>query len=79
MDDQAPAPDLLVIFYNKFIDEYRICTYDKLEQDFRYMRANFGDLMDESTGDDWVDYQLLHTFQPTHWTNAPLPPYEEYD
>lgn len=76
MDDSLPASDQEVIFYNKYIDEYRVCTLEKLEKDFKFVRTHFGDIIDEPSDEEWVDYQLLHTFHPTHWTPAPLPPYD---
>lgn len=72
--DDLPPQDLKCIFYNLFLDEYRICTIDKLEDDYRFIRDNFGDLIDEDTGNQTVDYYLKNTFHPTHWTIAPTPP-----
>jgi hypothetical protein len=75
-EEGLPPPDSLTTFYNKFTDEYRTCTLDQLEQNFRYVRSEFGDLIDESTGDDWVDFQLTQAFLFTHWTPA-VPYFEE--
>lgn len=73
-DDEPPPPELPCIFYNKFLDDYRVSTFEQLEEDFKFVRQNFGDLIDESTGDSFIDYQLAHTFHPTHWTPRPDPP-----
>lgn len=75
VEEDPPPADLLVIFYNIFLDEYRVTTLEKLEEDFKFIRTHFGDLIDEKTGDEEVDYQLSHTFHPTHWMVAPQPPF----
>ena len=73
-DNEPPPSDLLCVFYNKFLDSYRVCTYDELEEEFRFIRNNFGDIMDDTTEDAYTDYYLAHCFHPTHWTFAPIPP-----
>lgn len=74
MDEEPPPASLPCIFYNKFLDEYRISTLDQLEADFKFIRNNFGELIDEKTDDDYVDYHLANTFHPTHWTIRPDSP-----
>jgi hypothetical protein len=73
-EEEPPPPNLRCIFYNKFLDEFRVTTLNKLEEDFKFVRQNFGDLIDESTEDEYVDYYLANTFHPTHWTIAPVSP-----
>lgn len=70
-EDGLPLPDQLTIFYNQYTDSYEICTLDELEGNFRYLRNEFGELIDQSTDDPVLDTQLREKFLFTHWTPAP--------
>jgi hypothetical protein len=72
VDETPPPPHLRAIFYNIFSDEWRISTFDELENDFRTFCQEFGELI--AKDDPYIDYQISHSFHPTHWTPGPKKP-----
>lgn len=71
LDEGFPPPDVKMLFYNEFLDEFKVCTLNEIEENFKFFRQNFNEYIQDK---DYVSYYVQHTFKPTHWKRAPVRP-----